>query len=341
MAPGQSATRAAVVLRAGNLVVHVNSLDAINAVVQALSQFCTPASPTSAKDGGPGTDKPQAHDLVRNAAEEATRYLCNVSERHANGLHQALVPWRKRMTPELLRDLRDLHTAAAVCRHATVARFASLLEALREAAPVPTGRPAAGPEASQHPPPGQHGCTQPATGAAKADEKGGMCTSSVSCDPSPTFPPGPAHLDATPAVRPRHGSGVGDELASPPPAGTGACSAADVLRHRTVCIYREKNPAVLGQMGTFMAEFKGREQEMYLKVCDKYGITPLPPPGEPLAGTLLPANEVQCTSDDTAPRAARQQGARTRPLNTVQTVRVGPPLKGGQACRAAGPASRA
>ena len=31
MAPGQSATRAAVVLRVGNLVVHVNSLDAINA----------------------------------------------------------------------------------------------------------------------------------------------------------------------------------------------------------------------------------------------------------------------------------------------------------------------
>ena len=94
-------------------------------------------------------------------------------------------------------------------------------------------------------------------------------------------------------------------------------------------------------MGTFMATFEGREQEMYLKVCDKYGITPLPPPGEPLAGTLLPANEVQCTSDDTAPRAARQQGARTRPLNTVQIVRVGPPLKGGQACRAASQASRA
>ena len=108
MAPGQSATRAAVVLRAGNLVVHVNSLDAINAVVQAMSQFCTPASPTSAKDGGPGTDKPQAHDLVRNAAEEATRYWCNVSERHANGLHQALVPWRKRISPKLLRDLSRL-----------------------------------------------------------------------------------------------------------------------------------------------------------------------------------------------------------------------------------------
>ena len=187
MAPGQSATRAAVVLRAGNLVVHVNSLDAINAVVQAMSQFCTPASPTSAKDGGPGTDKPQVHDLVRNAAEEATRYLCNVSERHANGLHQALVPWRKRMPPSCYVTFETftlLRRCEVTPRWRVLRRSSKLSE-----------RPSPGRRGGQQPGPkppsarslGQHGCTQPATGAAKADEKGGMCTSSVSCDPSPTF----------------------------------------------------------------------------------------------------------------------------------------------------------
>ena len=140
MAARQGAGRAAVVLRAGHFLAHVHDIGAIDAVVQALATHSTTARPPSAGADGLEGSKQTARDLVRDAAEEATRYLCSVSRHHANGLHQAVAQWRDRLPRQLLRDLRELHTAAVVCRHATSARFAQLLEDLKEVVPADSTR---------------------------------------------------------------------------------------------------------------------------------------------------------------------------------------------------------
>ena len=72
------------------------------------------------------------HELVGRATQKATQLLCAATGRHANGLQQAMAPVRRNLRPSLAKDLRELHVADAVCRHATAERFGGLVSELQE-----------------------------------------------------------------------------------------------------------------------------------------------------------------------------------------------------------------
>ena len=135
MAPGKPHGQAPVVVRSGSILIHVHDLAALEVVLLTVARLGDLGKPTQraaqcgdAGDGGGSLP----HELVGRATQKATQLLCAATGRHANGLQQAMAPVRRNLRPSLAKDLRELHVADAVCRHATAERFSDLVSELQE-----------------------------------------------------------------------------------------------------------------------------------------------------------------------------------------------------------------
>ena len=135
MAPGKPHGQAPVVVRSGSILIHVHDLAALEVVLLTVARLGDHGRPTQraaqcgdAGDGGGSLP----HELVGRATQKATQLLCAATGRHANGLQQAMAPVRRNLRPSLAKDLRELHVADAVCRHATAERFSDLVSELQE-----------------------------------------------------------------------------------------------------------------------------------------------------------------------------------------------------------------
>ena len=135
MAPGKPHGQAPVVVRSGSILIHVHDLAALEVVLLTVARLGDHGRPTQraaqcgdAGDGGGSLP----HELVGRATQKATQLLCAATGRHANGLQQAMAPVRRNLRPSLAKDLRELHVADAVCRHATAERFGGLVSELQE-----------------------------------------------------------------------------------------------------------------------------------------------------------------------------------------------------------------
>eukprot|EP00931_Biecheleriopsis_adriatica_P102925 TRINITY_DN7782_c0_g1_i1.p1 TRINITY_DN7782_c0_g1~~TRINITY_DN7782_c0_g1_i1.p1 ORF type:complete len:2353 (-),score=629.77 TRINITY_DN7782_c0_g1_i1:22-7080(-) len=60
------------------------------------------------------------------------------------------------------------------------------------------------------------------------------------------------------------------------PAG-GSEALVNEVRQKVTQIYQQFNPTKLGEVESLLAKYRGKEQELYLKVCKKYNVNPPPP----------------------------------------------------------------
>merc|ERR1719401_2622092 len=99
--------------------------------------------------------------------------------------------------------------------------------------------------------------------------------------PAPTTPAGSMQMGAC-------GGGLGGGglgLGQPGLGQVGAArSPVDEYRERITVIYQQHNPSKLGEIENLLVKYKDKENELYLKVCKKYNVTPTPGPaaGAPL-----------------------------------------------------------
>ncbi|CAE8679398.1 unnamed protein product [Polarella glacialis] len=113
--------------------------------------------------------------------------------------------------------------------------------------------------------------------------------------------PAAGGMFGAPAAAPAAGGMFGQAAAASPfggavqssPFGASAPAAGvpgllDECRARVNAIYQQFNPGKLGEVETLLAKYRGKEQELYFKVCKKYNINPPPPLASAAAAPQAP-----------------------------------------------------